>query len=145
MALVEKTVLVEYSAPQMYALVDDVANYPLFLPWCGGAEVLDQMEDVIRAAIAIEFRGISQRFTTENRRQPPELIEMRLVDGPFRHLDGSWRFKPLGNEACKIEFRLHYEFSSTLLEKLIGPVFHYIANSFVDAFVKRAGQIYGPR
>lgn len=145
MALVEKTVLVEYSAPQMYALVDDVENYPLFLPWCGATEVLDQMEGVIRAAIAIEFRGISQRFTTENRRQPPELIEMKLVDGPFRHLDGSWRFKPLGNEACKIEFRLHYEFSSALLDKLIGPVFHYIANSFVDAFVKRAGQIYGPR
>lgn len=145
MALVEKTVLVEYSAPQMYALVDDVAQYPQFLPWCGGAEVLDQTEGVIRAAIAIEFRGISQRFTTENRRHPPELIEMQLVDGPFRHLDGSWRFKPLGNEACKIEFRLHYKFSSTLLEKLIGPVFHYIANSFVDAFVKRAGQIYGPR
>lgn len=145
MALVEKTVLVEYSAPQMYALVDDVAKYPQFLPWCGGAQVLDQLDGVIRAAISIEFRGIRQRFTTENRRQPSELIEMKLVDGPFRHLDGSWRFTPLGNEACKIEFRLHYEFSSTLLDKLIGPVFHYIANSFVDAFVKRAGQIYGSR
>jgi ribosome-associated toxin RatA of RatAB toxin-antitoxin module len=70
------------------------------------------------------------------------LIEMNLVDGPFRQLDGSWRFKALGENACKIEFRLHYEFSGRLLEMLVGPVFHYIANSFVDAFVKRAKQVY---
>jgi ribosome-associated toxin RatA of RatAB toxin-antitoxin module len=145
MALVEKAVLVEYSAPQMYALVDDVERYPEFLPWCGGAEILKRGDNRVEAAITIDFRGIRQRFTTANRLQPPELIEMALVDGPFRQLDGNWRFKSLGEQACKIEFRLHYEFSSKLLEKLIGPVFHYIANSFVDAFVKRAGQIYGPR
>lgn len=145
MALVEKTVLVEYSAPQMYALVDDVAHYPAFLPWCGGGEVLRRDGDTVQAAVTIDFRGIKQRFATENRLHPPELIEMKLVEGPFRHLDGSWRFKALGPEACKVEFRLHYEFSSKLLEKLIGPVFHYIANTFVEAFVKRAAQIYGPR
>jgi ribosome-associated toxin RatA of RatAB toxin-antitoxin module len=145
MALVEKSVLVEYSASQMYALVDDVTQYPAFLPWCGGAEVLQREDDRVRAAVTIDFRGIRQRFSTENRLQPAELIEMKLVEGPFRHLDGSWHFKALGSGACKIEFRLHYEFSSKLLEKLIGPVFHYIANSFVDAFVRRAAQVYGPR
>lgn len=145
MALVEKSVLVEYSAPQMYALVDDIEHYPAFLPWCGGTEILKREGSRAEAAITIDFRGIRQRFSTANRLQPPELIEMTLVDGPFRQLDGNWRFKPLGNDACKIEFRLHYEFSSKLLERLIGPVFHYIADTFVDAFVKRAGQIYGPR
>jgi len=145
MALVEKSVLIEYSAAQMYALVENVASYPEFLPWCGGTEILDKQDNLTRAAIVIDFRGIKQRFSTQNRADPPNLIEMTLVDGPFRQLDGSWRFKALGNEACKIEFRLHYEFSSKLLEKIFGPVFHFIASTFVDAFVKRARQLYGER
>ena len=145
MALVEKSVLIEYSAAQMYALVEDVAAYPEFLPWCGGTEILKKQDGITRAAIIIDFRGIKQRFSTQNRASPPQLIEMSLVDGPFRQLDGSWRFKALGDDACKIEFRLHYEFSSKLLEKLVGPVFHYIASTFVDAFVKRARQLYGKR
>jgi len=145
MALVEKSVLIEYSAAQMYALVEDVAAYPEFLPWCGGTEILKREGEITRAAITIDFRGIKQRFSTENRAQPPQLIEMSLVDGPFRQLDGSWRFKALGDNACKIEFRLHYEFSSKLLEKIFGPVFHFIASTFVDAFVKRAQQLYGKR
>ncbi|HWA11907.1 MAG TPA: type II toxin-antitoxin system RatA family toxin [Burkholderiales bacterium] len=145
MALTEKSVLVEYAAAQMYALVADVPSYPEFLPWCGGAEVLREEDDVVHAAIRIDFRGIRQQFSTENRLHAPDLIEMKLVDGPFRTLDGSWRFKALGDQACRVDFRLHYEFSSRLLEKLVGPVFHYIANTFVDAFVKRAAQLYGPR
>ena len=145
MALVEKSVLIEYSAAQMYALVENIAAYPEFLPWCGGTEILKKEGDVTRAAITIDFRGIRQRFSTQNRAEPPQLIEMTLVDGPFRQLDGSWRFKALGEDACKIEFRLRYEFSSKLLEKIVGPVFHYIASTFVEAFVKRAQQLYGKR
>ena len=145
MALVEKSVLIEYSAAQMYALVENIPAYPEFLPWCGGTEILERQGDITRAAIVIDFRGIKQRFSTQNRAEPPKLIEMTLIDGPFRQLDGSWRFKALGDEACKIEFRLHYEFSSRLLEKIFGPVFHFIASTFVDAFVKRARQLYGER
>lgn len=136
--------LVEYSAAQMFALVADVARYPEFLPWCGGAQILGEESGVVHASIQIDFRGIRQRFSTRNTLEHDALIQMKLVDGPFRELDGSWRFKALGEHACKIEFRLHYEFSSKLLEKLVGPVFHYIANTFVDAFVKRALQLYGP-
>jgi ribosome-associated toxin RatA of RatAB toxin-antitoxin module len=145
MALVEKSVLIEYSAAQMYALVENVAAYPEFLPWCGGTEILNKEGDVTRAAIIIDFRGIKQRFSTQNRAQSATLIEMSLVDGPFRQLDGSWHFKALGEDACKIEFRLRYEFSSKLLEKIVGPVFHYIASTFVEAFVKRAQQLHGKR
>lgn len=145
MALTEKSVLVEYSAAQMYALVADVPSYPEFLPWCGGAQILSRDGDIVHAAISIDFRGIRQKFSTENRQREPELIEMKLLHGPFRELDGSWRFKALGEQACRIDFRLHYEFSSKLLEKLVGPVFHYIANSFVEAFVNRAAQLYGTR
>ena len=145
MALVEKSVLIEYSAAQMYALVENVEAYPEFLPWCCGCEVLRREGDVVHAAITIDFRGIKQRFSTENQAHPPQLIEIALVDGPFRQLDGSWRFKALGEAACKIEFRLHYEFSSKFLEKIVGPVFHFIASTFVEAFVKRAQQLYGIR
>lgn len=134
--------MVEYPAEKMYALVEDVERYPEFLPWCAAAHVEEQNAGGVHARVGIDFRGIRQHFVTHNTVRPPSLIEMKLVSGPFRHLEGCWRFKPLGNEACKVEFRLHYEFSSRLLEKLVGPVFHFIANSLVEAFIKRAQQLY---
>lgn len=142
MALVKKSVLVAYSAQQMFALVDDVAAYPQFLPWCGGASVSEVDGDVVHATVHIDYHHIKQSFTTENLRIPPQRIDMKLKDGPFRHLDGSWLFIPLSDSACKIELQLHYEFSSRLLEKAVGPLFHYIANNFVDAFVHRADKVY---
>lgn len=144
MALIEKSVLVGYSAQQMYALVDAVESYPQFLPWCGGVQVEQRDGQITRAAIDIDYHGIRQSFKTENRTQPPERIEIRLVSGPFRALDGLWSFTALAPNACRIDFRLHYEFSSKLLERLVGPVFHYIATSFVDAFLKRAEKLHGP-
>lgn len=143
MALVRKSVLVGYAAERMYGLVDGVERYPEFLPWCGGTELEYRDGEVTRASIHIDYRGIRQSFKTENRTQAPELIEIRLVSGPFRALDGTWRFTALAPDACRIDFQLHYEFSSKLLERLVGPVFHYIANSFVDAFLKRAEKLYG--
>jgi ribosome-associated toxin RatA of RatAB toxin-antitoxin module len=143
MALVQKSVLVGYSAQRMYALVDEVERYPEFLPWCGGTELEHRDGEVTRASIQIDYRGIHQTFRTENRTQAPELIQIRLVSGPFHTLDGTWRFTALAPEACRIDFQLHYEFASRLLERLVGPVFHYIANSFVDAFLKRAERLYG--
>jgi ribosome-associated toxin RatA of RatAB toxin-antitoxin module len=142
MALIEKTVLVAHSAAQMFNLVDRVEDYPKFLPWCGGAGVTKLEEDKVHATVHIDYRYIKQSFTTQNVRTPPHQIDMTLQDGPFQHLDGRWRFIPLSDAACKIEFSLHYEFSSKLLEKLVGPVFHYIANSFVDAFIERAEKVY---
>lgn len=145
MALVEKSMLVEYPAATMFSLVDDVVRYPEFLPWCGAADILSREEHTLHAALTISYKGIKQRFSTRNRMEAPGLIEIELVEGPFRHLDGQWLFTPLGAQACKIEFALHYEFSNRLLEKLVGPVFNYIANSFVDAFIKRAESLYGKR
>lgn len=143
MAVVHKSVLVAYSAEQMFALVDRVEDYPKFLPWCGGVEVRQRDADSLIATIDIHFHGIKQSFTTKNINTPPTAINMGLIDGPFRHLDGAWSFKPLRPDACKIEFDLNYEFSSKLLEKLIGRVFNMIADSFVDSFCKRAEVIYG--
>jgi ribosome-associated toxin RatA of RatAB toxin-antitoxin module len=142
MALIEKTVLVAHSAAQMFSLVDRVEDYPKFLPWCGGASVTRLEEDTVHATVHIDYHYIKQSFTTRNVRASPHQIDMTLQDGPFQHLDGKWRFIRLSDAACKIEFSLRYEFSSKLLEKLVGPVFHYIANSFVDAFIQRAEKVY---
>ena len=143
MALVEKSVLVPHSAEQMYALVEQVELYPRFLPWCRGTTVEYRDGKVTRAAVSVDFRGLKQTFRTENQTRPHELIEIRLLSGPFRSLDGAWRFTALSPQACRIDFRLHYEFSTRLLERPAAPVFGFIANSLVDAFVKRAERLYG--
>ena len=143
MALVEKTVLIEQSAERMFELVDRCEDYPAFLPWCSRTEVKFRDAQKTHATLHINYHSVKSSFTTENDKVFPQSMSIRLVDGPFRRLEGSWQFKKLGEGACKIEFRLHYEFSSKLFEKIIGPVFNHIANTFVDAFVRRAAQIYG--
>lgn len=143
MAVVHKSVLLPFSAEQMFALVDNIEDYPKFLPWCGGAEVKQREGNKVVATLKINYHGVKQTFTTENTNTPPTEMNMALIEGPFKHLNGTWLFKPLRSDACKIEFNLHYEFSSRLLEQLIGPVFSMIANSFVESFVKRAEALYG--
>jgi ribosome-associated toxin RatA of RatAB toxin-antitoxin module len=143
MALVEKSVLIENSAQQMFDLVDRVEDYPKFLPWCSESRLEYRDEKKIIATLHINYLNVKSHFTTENEKEIPLWMSIRLIDGPFRRLEGMWRFKPLAENACKIEFQLSYEFSSKVLEKLIGPVFSQIANTFVDAFVKRAAHVYG--
>lgn len=140
---VNRSVLVSHTPEQMFALVDAVERYPEFLPWCGGASVSFRDETRTRATLNISYRGIKQSFTTENTKRGPAEMQMHLVEGPFRELDGQWRFTALGERGCKVEFRLRYEFSSRILAKLLGPVFGFIANSFVEAFVKRAERLHG--
>lgn len=143
MAVVEKSVLIERSAGQMFDLVDRVEDYPRFLPWCDGAELIERTDAKTIARIHINYHGAKAHFSTENAKEAPFWMQISLRDGPFKHMDGGWSFLPLGDSACKVAFRLHYEFSSKLLEKALGPVFNHIAASFVESFVKRAGQLYG--
>jgi ribosome-associated toxin RatA of RatAB toxin-antitoxin module len=143
MAVVHKTVFISYSAEQMFALVEKVEDYPKFLPWCGDVFVSERSSHELKATMAINYHGIKQKFTTKNTNLPPTSMEMNLVEGPFKQLKGSWRFTELRADACKIEFDLNYEFSSKLLEHLIGPVFSKITNSFVDSFCARAEHVYG--
>ena len=142
MALVEKTVIVPFSAAKMFALVDNVADYPKFLPWCGGGSVKALTGNSVQATVHINYMSIKQSFTTENQREIPEHIGMKLLDGPFKSLDGDWHFIALTADACKIQFKLRYEFSNKLLEKVLGPVFNFITNSFVEAFIQRAEKVY---
>ncbi|MRX09533.1 ubiquinone-binding protein [Pseudoduganella sp. FT25W] len=143
MAVVHKSVFLGYSAQQMFDLVAGIEDYPKFLPWCGGVEIRERNGNVVVASVGINYHGVKQSFTTSNENTAPTTIKMKLVDGPFKCLDGVWSFKPLRDDACKIELDLHYEFSSGLLDKLVGPVFGMIANSMVDSFCKRAETVYG--
>jgi len=143
MAVVHKSVLLGFSAQQMYALVDSIEDYPKFLPWCGGTEVRQRDGEKVVATLQINYHGVKQTFSTENIHVAPVSITMNLLEGPFKHLHGTWTFRALREDACKIEFELHYEFSSRVLEQVIGPVFNMIANNFVDSFCKRAETVYG--
>jgi ribosome-associated toxin RatA of RatAB toxin-antitoxin module len=145
MSEVVKTVLVAYTPAEMFTLVDGVEDYPNFLPWCGGSKLHARDAEITEATIHISYMQVKQHFSTRNTKVFPESMYIRLTEGPFRQLEGEWHFKALGDAACKIEFKLSYEFSSTLLAKLLGPVFGHIANTFVDAFVQRAETIYGVR
>ena len=157
---VQKSVLLWYSPHEMYVLVTEVEDYAKFLPWCAQADVLERHDDGVTARLHISIASVRQAFTTRNTHVPDSQVTMKLVDGPFSELEGIWRFTPLlppgaaqasadGNPsaptACKVEFSLRYGFSSLPLEMVVSPVFDRIANTFVDAFVKRAEQVYGPR
>jgi ribosome-associated toxin RatA of RatAB toxin-antitoxin module len=110
-------------------------------PWCGGTTILERTPEALVSRIEINFHGVRTHFTTANRNEPPARITIALRDGPFRQLDGTWRFRPLAPAACKVEFHLRYEFAAKVLEGLIEPVFNHIAATFIDAFVKRADDL----
>jgi ribosome-associated toxin RatA of RatAB toxin-antitoxin module len=145
MAHINKSVEVPYSAAEMFALVDDIESYPRFLPWCRSTRVLSRNSDEVRASIELAKGKVSKSFTTCNRVQHNKMIEIRLLEGPFRHLEGFWRFEALNDRACKVSMDMDYEFSNTLLRMAVGPVFTQVANSLVDAFSKRATEVYGRR
>jgi ribosome-associated toxin RatA of RatAB toxin-antitoxin module len=143
MATVQKSVLVPYRAEQMFDLVEGVEAYPKFLPWCAAAAILERSAEEALARLDINYHGVRAHFTTANRHARPERIVIELRDGPFRHLDGTWLFRQLGASGSKVELEMHYEFATGALERLIGPVFSHIAHTFIDAFVRRAEQLYG--
>lgn len=146
MKTIHKSVLLWHSAHEMFALVTDIAKYPQFLPWCEKGEVLEDGDTGMVARVSMAISGLHQSFTTRNIHEADRRVDMELVDGPFSHLEGCWQFTPLGDgtqRACKVEFSLRYGFASQTLATLVGPVFDRIAGSLVDAFVKRADQVYG--
>jgi ribosome-associated toxin RatA of RatAB toxin-antitoxin module len=138
MQRVTKSVLVPFPATAMFDLVDRIELYPQFLPWCAGVHVVETRDDGKTARIDIDYHGVRAHFTTHNVNRTGESILVTLKDGPFRRLGGEWRFRALARDACKVEFELAYEFATTVLEKAVGPVFGHIANTFIDAFVRRA-------
>ena len=118
MVSIKKSALVLYSREEMFSLVDSVEDYPNFLPWCGGTEVIKKSTKITKASININYRGVKQTFTTENNKSFAEKMVIKLINGPFKELSGEWRFKALDKNACRIELELHYKFSNIILEKL---------------------------
>jgi ribosome-associated toxin RatA of RatAB toxin-antitoxin module len=146
MKTVHKSVLIWYSAEEMFDLVTNVDRYPEFLPWCDKASAHERTEAGMLAEIGIAFAGLHQTFRTRNEHVPGREVHIRLVEGPFSRLEGRWTFTPLGDakqRACKVELELHYGFDNATLSRLVGPVFDKIASNMVEAFVKRAEHVYG--
>ncbi|HET7364633.1 MAG TPA: type II toxin-antitoxin system RatA family toxin [Burkholderiales bacterium] len=142
MKTIARSAIVEHSAAEMYALVDDIESYPRFLPWCMDARV-QQSGARKRATMTVGVRGIRQTFTTENENQAGRAIDMRLVEGPFREFSATWRFTALGERACQIEYSMRYQFASRALARLLEPLFNQIADTMVDAFTRRADELHG--
>jgi len=143
MAQINRSALVMYSAAQMYALVNDVAAYPQFLPGCVGSQVITHEGNEMVASVEVSKAGIKKTFTTKNTLVENQRVEMRLVDGPFKALQGGWTFLALDEQASKISLDLEFEFSNKLAELAFGKVFNELAANMVSAFTKRAKVVYG--
>lgn len=139
---INKTALVMHSAERMFHLVNDIARYPEFLPWCAAAEVHERQPEQVTASLEIAKGGVRHRLTTRNELLLPDAIEMSLVDGPFRNLTGRWHFKALNDSACKVILSLEFEFTGSLSRMTFGPVFSQAATTMVDAFCRRADDLY---
>jgi len=146
MPLISRQALVMYSPAEMYDLVNDIAAYPDFLPWCRSSQIISATEEAIEASVEIAKGSLNKSFATRNLLQKNKMIEMKLLEGPFKHLEGFWRFNPLKSpDACKVTLDLEFEFESKLVGLAAGPVFSKIANTLVDSFAKRAVAVYGER
>lgn len=145
MRSVKRSALVPYTAREMFVLVDDVESYPEFLPWCNDAEVRNRTDESVEATLELHKGSMSNHFTTRNTRREFEAIDISLVGGPFRHLQGGWRFREIGAEGCRVTLELDFEFQSMLVDMMFGSFFEDTCNSLVDAFTNRAKAVFGAR
>ena len=143
MSEVRKSALVGYSAERIFDLIEGAEHYSEFLPWCSDATILERDEHVVSARITVAYRGLRFHFVTRNPKRRPEFMAIHHESGPFRHFEGEWHLASLAAEACRIDFALRYEFHSTMTAKLASPILDRMANALVDAFIKRAEQVYG--
>jgi ribosome-associated toxin RatA of RatAB toxin-antitoxin module len=145
MTVIKRNALVAFTPRQMFELVNNVEDYPRFLPWCKESHIISQGHQEIEATLDIAWSGMHKSFTTRNHLYPYERIEITLVTGPFKHLEGRWGFIPLGDQGCKINLELQFELAGQLLDVMFQPIFNHIANSLVEVFCKRAVEVYGTR
>lgn len=144
MTTITRSSLVLYTPDQMFDLVNDVEAYPSFLPWCRDSNIISKTDDEISASLDLAKGGIHHVFSTRNELVPGKSIDIKLIDGPFKHLEGHWQFGMIGdNQGCRIQLDMDFEFSNRLVSMALGPIFTQISGSLVDAFCKRAQEIYG--
>ncbi|CAM4434920.1 MAG: Ribosome association toxin RatA [Legionellaceae bacterium] len=145
MPTIHRTAIVSHTPRQMYELVNAIEEYPQYLPWCKTSQILSKNEDEIRASLLLARGGVEKSFTTCNRLQKDKMIEIRLLNGPFHHLEGFWQFETIDGVGCRITLNLEFEFAGKLLSFAFSPVFNQVANTLVDAFVKQAKVLYGDK
>jgi ribosome-associated toxin RatA of RatAB toxin-antitoxin module len=145
MTIVNKSALVPYTSSQMFDLVNHIETYPEFLPWCKSTTVHHRDEEEVKASLLLAWSGLQKSFTTHNRMQKDKMIEIRLIEGPFQHLEGFWRFETLTDQSSKVMFDLEFEFSNRLIRAAFGPIFSQVTNALVDAFCQRAENLYGKK
>ena len=146
MSHIQRSALVHYSPAEMYQLVNNVADYASFLPWCRSSVVRSETETEMIATVEIAKGILNKAFTTHNQLQKDKRIELQLVNGPFKKLSGYWQFDALKTEnACKVSLDLEFEFDNAMMSIAAKPIFTQIANSLVDSFCKRAVEVYGER
>ena len=145
MHVLKRTAIVPYSCEKMFNLVNSIEDYPNFLPWCAASHIKSQTESEVVASLDVHWKGIHKTFTTKNILHPHTRIEIVLVNGPLSKLDGVWNFIPLNENACKILLDLEFEFTGRFVDKLFQPIFQHIANTLVEAFCKRANDLYGKK
>ena len=138
MKTLTRSALIARPPDQVFALVNDVASYPQFVPGCSSAEILMRSESEIVARLKVHRGPLSTQLTTRNRPRPPNEIRLELVAGPLRALEGLWTFTPVASNGCRIELNLQFEFSNPLKAALLDPLIEGVASSMVQAFVGRA-------
>ncbi|PJG86291.1 type II toxin-antitoxin system RatA family toxin [Conservatibacter flavescens] len=142
MPQINQSALVPYSAKQMYQLVNDYERYPEFLPGCIASRTLQQNEYEMVGELTIRKAGIRQTFATQNTLSPAQSIEMKLVKGPFRFLQGRWDFEELDEKSCKISLQLEFEFTNPIIQFAFGKIFTELTAKMIEAFKKRAKEVY---
>lgn len=143
MVTIERSALVQYSAEQMFALVNDIEQYPEFMQGCINAEVLERTEQTLTGRLTLGKAGLKYSFTTRNELEPPNAMYMSLLDGPFRHFDATWRFHSLSAYACKVSLDMKFDWAGGMLGAAMEKLFQHSANNLVDALVGRARKVYG--
>jgi ribosome-associated toxin RatA of RatAB toxin-antitoxin module len=143
MSRISRSALVMHSAKEMFELVNDCESYPKFLPGCSDARLIERKDDYLIGELELSKAGMRYRFTTRNELFDPERIDLSLVEGPFKKLEGHWHFQPLNEQACKVSLELEFELAGRVVSAALGPLFSQVAASLVDAFVKRADEVYG--
>lgn len=141
MAIVNRHALMPYSAQTMFDIVNDVAAYPEFLPWCGDTKITSETDQSMQASVLMKKGKLNHWFSTTNSMVRSEKIEMTLIDGPFKSLDGVWEFTAFDETTSKVKLVLNFEFSNGITALLLSPIFTQIANSMVDSFCLRAHEL----
>lgn len=143
MTIIERSAIVAYSQRQMFELVNGIEEYSRFIPWCPATHIFERTETEVEASIEVSWSGVHKSFTTRNKLHRFDRMDIALVSGPFRRLEGHWEFQALGDEGCKVCLKLEFELAGNFMDRMLQPLFHHMANSLVEVFCKRAVEVYG--